>query len=236
MASGVPAPGKAEVNKAGWLVGAHFPSGKTFVEAAGPLALWGTDASRNTSAVANTKFIQAYLDTTATSGDNRGAYVRLHFKGAGGGGEALRAYSDIVGVACGTVHGAHISLGMGESTTGGAVTGLGVAMRATLGLPDVAMASGGTYAAIQAEIYSFGDDSDAGAVTELSFLRIVNDGGAGTDDVDDDAFLFSIQGFTANDVSMYSENTGAVGTMAGALKVKIGANTRYIMVHSTIGS
>jgi len=235
MAEGVPAPGKAEVNLGGWLTGAHFPSGITTVIAAGPLAKWGAADDKITTAVANTKFIQAYLESTATSGDNRGMYLRLYFAGVGGGGEALRVYSDIVGVACGTVHGAHISLGMGESTVKGAVTGLGVAMRATLGLPNGAMASGGTYAAIMAEIYSFGANSDAGAVAELSFLRLVNDGLA-KDDVDDDAFLFSIQGFTAGDAKMYSENTSAVGTMAGALKIKIGANTRYIAVRSTIGT
>ncbi len=66
-------------------------------------------------------------------------------------------------------------------------------------------------------------------------MRVVNDGSA-KDDVDDDAFLFSLQGFTAGDAKLYSENTGAVGTMAGSLKIKIGANTRYIAVRSTIGS
>jgi len=136
--------------------------------------------------------------STATSGDIRGIYNRLQF-GANGtqSGESLRSYTEAVGFTCGTLHGAHISLGFGESTTGGAITGLGVAVRATLGLPSVAMAAGGTYAAVMAEIYSFGAAADPAAVTRISFIRVVNGGdGTGIGKVDDKAYLLDLNGFS----------------------------------------
>ena len=116
--------------------------------------------------------------------------------GTGGGGESLRSYTEISGVVASTAHGAHLSLGMGESTTGGAVTGLSVAVRCTLGLPNVALAAGGTYAALMSEIYSFGDgDADPSAVTQLSFIKCVAGGEAtGRGLVDDKAYLLVIDG------------------------------------------
>lgn len=141
------------------------------------------------------KFISIYNDSGATSGDNRGIYNRLYFTGAGGGGESLRSYTDVVGVTVGTVHGAHISVGFGESTTGAKATGLAVAVRATLGLPSVAMGSGGTYAGIMSEIYSFGSAADPSAVTELSFIRCVPGGDAtGMAKVEDKAYLLVYDG------------------------------------------
>jgi len=94
----------------------------------------GTSAAPETTAVANTKFTAIYTKSTATSGDSRGIYVKHLFSGAGGSGEALRAWGvvDNVNAASGgTVNGAHISL----SVTGasGAVSGQGSAIRATLG-------------------------------------------------------------------------------------------------------
>ncbi len=201
---------------------------------AGPLILAGNSSQKITSSLPDTKFMQFYLESTATSGDNRGMYLRTYFSGAGGGGDALRVYAD-VSVAAANVFGAHISLGLGESTSGGAVTGLGVGVRATLGLPDVALASGGTYAALMAEIYSFGDNSDAGAVTELSFIRVVNDGTSdGKDDVDDDAFLLSLQGLTAGTGHLVEAGT-SMGTVTGTLKIKLGADTRYLPYYSSAG-
>lgn len=210
---------------------AQFIFTETRTTAAGALMKAGTSSSKIVCDTANTKFLQFYLDSGATSGDNRGLYLRTYYTGAAGGGDCARIYAD-VSVAAANVYGAHISVGFGEAATPtGSVSGLAVGMRATLGVAN----SGGTYAALMAEIYSFGASADPAACTEISFIRVVNDGNA-KDDVDDDAFLFSLQGFTAGDAKVYSENTGAVGTMAGALKIKIGANTRYIMVHSTIGS
>src|SRR3989338_4584241 len=124
---------------------------------------------------------------------------------------------------------------MGESTTVGSVTGLGAAVRATLGLPDGALPAGGTYTAMMPEIYSFGASSDAGAVTELSFIRAVNGGNAtGAATVDDDAALFSLQGFTSGTGKMVEVGTG-MGTVIGTIKIKIGGTFYYIPYYSTPG-
>lgn len=197
----------------------------------------GVSATHWSSSTADTKVISIYADITATSGDNRGIYNRLYIKGAGAGGESLRSYTEITGVAAGTVHGAHLSLGMGESTTGGSVTGLGVAARCTLGLPDVALSAGGTYSALQSEIYSFGDNSDAGAVTELSFLRFVNGGTTnGKATVDDDAFLLVLDtGFSSGSAHIWYDKGSAIttGNASEWLKVKTPGGTRYLMLYDS---
>lgn len=195
----------------------------------------GASGSPIVEDTADMKFMSFYFDNGATSGDNRGIYNKLDLTGAGGGGESLRSYTDIVGVAAGTAHGAHISLGMGESTTGGSVTGLGVGVRATLGLPSVALAAGGTYAAMMPEIYSFGASADPAAVTEVSFIRFDNAGNAtGMGKVDDKAFLMSLQGLTDGDAHVFSDG-GAVTnySVTATLKVKIGGTTFYIPLGTT---
>ena len=211
-----------------------FPIDKSLVGATGSLVNAGTSAAPvSAGTVADAKFVSVYAKSEAVSGDARTAYLRLYVAGAGGAGEAVRAFCTVDGVAAaGTVNGIHASLNFANS---GTANGSGYAAKCTLHIPNDASWTSGTIAAIMAEIYSDGTDSDPDGVTELSFMRFTNDGSA-KDDVDDDAFLFSLQGFTAGDAKMYSENTSAVGTMAGSLKIKIGANTRYIAVRSTIGS
>lgn len=196
----------------------------------------GTAATPLTTAVADKNFMEFRTQSTATSGDARGIYNRLYLAGAGGGGESLRSYTEIVGVVAASAHGAHISLGMGESTTKGSVTGLGAAVRATLGLPDIAMDAGGTYAALQAEIYSFGADSDAGAVTSLSCIRVVNDGAAnGKADVDDDAVLFDFAGWGVGDGNMIAVKAAAASpNVTNSIRVKLpDGSLAYIYLGTT---
>jgi hypothetical protein len=143
---------------------------------------------------ANTSFREFRYDSGATSGDNRGTYLRVQYTGAGGGGDCMRIYAD-VSVAASNVFGLHVSAGFGESTTGGSVTGSGIALRAQIGLPNVAMAANGTYAAVMPEIFSFGAAADPSAVTELSFIRCTNAGnGTGVGLVDHKAYLLSLVG------------------------------------------
>jgi len=193
----------------------------------------GTSSTHLTSGTADSSVIKIYADITSGTGDNRGIYNRFYIKAAGaGGGESLRSYTEITNVATGTAHGAHLSLGMGESTDVGSVTGLGVAVRSTLGLPDGALPSGGTYSALMSEIYSFGDNSDAGAVTELSFLRVVNGGTTnGKATVDDDAFFMVLDGFGDGAAHMWYVH--APTTLVEAVKVKTPGGTRYIGLYST---
>lgn len=135
----------------------------------------GTSALPNTSSTADAKFIEFRCKTTATSGDNRLAYLRYEQAGAGGGGEALRAFT-VMTAALGTAHGAHLSL-LTTSTTG-YVTGLGAGMRATLQVANAAVPAGGTYYGAQVEIYSDGASSSVAAVTKHAVLNIAATGNA----------------------------------------------------------
>ena len=196
-----------------------------------PLVLAGNSTTRLKTSSANTKFLQYYFENTATSGDNRAMYLRLYLSGAGSGGEAARIFTTINDVAGGTAHGAHISLNFGST---GELTGLGVAVRGTLHVPDDAGWTGGTLSAIQAEIYADGTASDPDGITELSFIRVVNGGHTnGKADVEDDAFAFSFQGFTSATGNMIYENTTADSD--ATIRVKIGATTYYMMLKDAEG-
>lgn len=170
--------------------------------------LVGVSGAALTTTLANT-FREYRYQCSAASGASQGIYIRQYLTGAGSlTANALRAYTDIVGVAIGNAYGAHLSLGMGESTTGGAITGLGCAVRATLGLPSIALAAGGTYAAVMAEIFSFGAAADPAAVTNISFLRIVNGGDAtGIAAVDDKAYLLDLNGFSVGAGNVFVAST-----------------------------
>ena len=185
----------------------------------------GTASDPATTATADTKFIEFRLQNSATSGDNRAMYLRFYQSGAGGGGEAARIFTTISDVAAGTAHGAHISLNFAST---GSVTGLGVAGRNTLHIPDDASWAPGTIAALQAEIYSDGDASDTDGATEVSFLRFVNGGNAnGIADVDDDAFLFVVSGGAVGAGNMVAAQSAA--SVSHTIRVKLHGTTYYLM-------
>lgn len=196
----------------------------------GGLIKMGTSSVPIVEDTANMKFIAIYVDNGATSGDNRAMYLREYLTGAGGGGEAARVFTTVNNVAGGTAHGAHISLNFG---TTGSITGLGVAGRNTLHIANQAYTGlGGTYAAVQAEIYSDGANSDPAGMTEISFVRVVNDGHAnGIADVDDDAFLFSFQGFSVGAGNVFAAKTASA--VSHGARVKIGSTTYYLMLSDT---
>lgn len=190
----------------------------TPTDAAGGLIKLGISGTPITCAVANMKFISAYLENTATSGDNRGMYLRLYLGGAGGGGEAARIFTTVNNVAAGTAHGAHISLSFAAT---GSITGQGVAGRNTLHIPNAAMTAG-TYAALQAEVYSDGASSDPSGVTQASFIRVVNDGNAtGKGNVEGKFDLMELTGFTSGTGNTYYGHT---------LKLDIGGTQQYLLL------
>ena len=214
----------------------RFDNNTGAAAASGLLMGGGTTADPVTTSTADAKFAEFRCESTATSGDNRLLYMRYALEAAGGG-ETLRALTH-VGANLGTAHGAHLSLDF-EATAGGSeCSGLGVACRGTLHIPDIASWSPtGTYAAGMFEIFSDGTASDPAGMTELSVLRLVNGGdGTGLADVDTDAFLLSIQGFTVGDeaADLVYINTITAATINAncteALKIKVGANTRYIPI------
>ena len=188
----------------------------------------GTAASRATTATADSNYMEFRVENSAASGDNRGMYLREYMTGAGGGGEALRVFTTVEDVAAATVNGSHTSLNFGTS---GTVTGQGVVNNNTLHLPTTALASNVTLAAVQAEIYSDGSTSDPGGSTKLSFFRANNGGNAnGMANVDDDAVLFDLQGFTDATGNLFL--TTAPSTLAASLRIMVGTTLYYLPLYS----
>ena len=62
----------------------------------------GNSTGRAQANAASRNFLSFYLENWATSGDNRGMYLRLYHSGAGGGGEALRVFTTVQNVAAAT--------------------------------------------------------------------------------------------------------------------------------------
>ncbi len=192
----------------------------------------GTSANPLTTSTADVKFIEFRCESTASSGDNRLLYMRYALGGAGGG-ETLRALTKVE-ANLGTAHGAHLSLGFVATAGGSECSGLGVACRGTLHIPNVASwAPTGTYAAGMFEIYSDGSSSDPAGMTELAVLRLENAGdGTGKADVDTDAYLFSIQGFATAADSTKVIRTDSLAELNTAntigLRIKVGSTVYYI--------
>lgn len=190
----------------------------------------GTSASPATTATADKNFLDFRTQSTATSGDARGIYNRLYLAGAGVSGESLRSFTTVNNVAAATAHGAHISLSFGAT---GTITGQGIATRSTIHLKDEALASNVTMAALQAEIYSDGANSDPGGNTKLSYLRCVNDGHAdGIADVDDDANLIEIIGHTIGAGNMVVAEVDET-KFSHKIRINIGGTTYYLMACAT---
>lgn len=190
----------------------------------------GTSASPATTATADKNFLDFRTQSTATSGDARGIYNRLYLAGAGVSGESLRSFTTVNNVTAATAHGAHISLSFGAT---GTITGQGIATRSTLHLKDEALASNVTMAALQAEIYSDGANSDPGGSTKLSYLRCVNDGHAnGIADVDDDASLIEIIGHTIGAGNMVVAEVDET-KFSHKIRINIGGTTYYLMACAT---
>ena len=202
---------------------------------AGSILKAGTSSTPLSTATANTNFIQVYTKSTATDAgsDTRGIYDRLYLGGATtGGGEALRAFTTIDDAVVGTAHGAHLSLNFDSTANSAQLTGLGVAGRNTLHIPNDATWTSGTLAAVQAEIWSDGSNSDPDGVTELSFIRVVNGGDTtGDDDVDTDAFLMSLQGFADGAGNVFKAS--APTTLGASLRIKVGNTTYYLPLYTT---
>jgi len=148
--------------------------GGAAVSASGLLAGVGTSANPVTTSTANAKWLEIRAQTTATSGDNRLAYLRYDINGAAAGGECLRAFTDLTAAAS-TAHGAHISL---QAGTTGYISGLGVGVRGQLYIKDEAVAAAGTYYGAQAEIYCAGSSSSLAAVTKHAVFSIAATGDA----------------------------------------------------------
>lgn len=198
----------------------------------------GTSTARLKIDQANLRFIDFNFENGATSGNNRGMYLRQYITGAGGGGDALRVFSTVQNVAAATVHGAHISLNFGST---GTVTGQGIASRNTLHLPNKALTSNVTMSAVQAEVYADGSDADPGGSTILSFIRTAVGGHAdGIADIEDDAAWVEFNGFTAASGNMIGANTADACQLDFTnwvpIRIKIGSTVHYLVAAQTVAA
>ena len=149
----------------------------------------GTSASPATTSTASKFFMEFRCQSTATSGDNRLLYMRYDLNGTGGG-ECIRAFTKLT-AAVGTARGVHISLDISSS---GSASGLGLGMDGQLLVFNGAL-TGGTYAALNSEIFSAGSSTDVSGVTEISLLRLSLGGDStGAANVDDKAFFMTLTG------------------------------------------
>lgn len=133
----------------------------------------GTSTTPLATATANKNFLGFWTNSTATSGDSRGLYLRHYFSGAGGAGEAARIYGTVNNVTAatgGTVNGAHVSLSITGAS--GKVSGAGNALRATLDL-GAAVNPGGTLAVLQIDTNIA---ADATIPAGTAFMRLTNTG------------------------------------------------------------
>jgi hypothetical protein len=191
----------------------------------------GNSTGRAQANAAGRNFLSFYFENYATSGDNRGMYLRQYLSGAGAGGEAARLFTTVNNVAAGTAHGAHISLSFG---TTGTVTGLGVASRNTLHIANQATQAG-TLAASQAELYADGSASGV-AGTDVTMLRFIVDGHA--DGIANivgaaGATLFTVVGVaTGGDGVNSLFRSVEPSTLAASLKVKVGSTLYYLPLYS----
>ena len=191
----------------------------------------GSTTTPITSSKASAKFMAFYISNSATSGTSVGHYMRLILTGAAGSGVAGRFYTECPGVAIATMHGIQASVGTGESTSAGYVAGAGYGVYAQAGFANNTI-TGGTYAAVCAELYSWGSSTSI-AATRSSFLRCSVGGTANK--VDGYAYLIDLVGFTSGTTSTYYDKGSTMtGNIVGYLKIGTPAGDRLIATYAAI--
>ncbi len=121
------------------------------IRPASSVVLYGVgNSGSNFDIAANKNALGFWVNSDATSGDNRVIYARLYLSGAAGG-EAVRAYAtaNAAGVAAGgTINGIHASLSIAATAT---ISGQGFASRHTIDAAAATRTISGNVAAIRAE-------------------------------------------------------------------------------------
>jgi fibronectin-binding autotransporter adhesin len=194
----------------------------------------GLTAAQLTLATASQCAIKAYVTTTATSGDNRLAYLRYAITGTGGGGECLRALTSLT-AAVGTARGAHISLVPSGS---GAVSGQGAALCATLHFSDAGLTTG-WLGALQAQIYpeAGGTNGAIHANHGLLWLDVVS----GSDDTQAAKILNAMLVTTATTnignkaaalMISNADVTGAGGASSGGIAINVNGTRKWLATYT----
>lgn len=187
----------------------------------------GTSGDPATTATANKDMVELRCQSTATSGDFRGIYVRTDIAGAGGAGESVRGNTVINAASGGTVNGGHFSSEV--KTGGGSVVGQATGVRAGFIVPNAALSGGTVYGAL-CEIYSGGSSSNVSGATKHAILGIAASG-----DAAGAANVLNAMSFDGNDASgdMIYENVAAYANWAGSIRILVNGNVRYLKYDST---
>ena len=188
--------------------------------ASGILIGGGTALLPITTSTPDAKFVELRCKNSATSGDNRLAYLRFEQSGAGGGGECLRA-STYATAALGTARGAQISL---ELSADGSVTGLGVGLDGQLMIAD-ALPAGGTYFAGQSEIYLVASASVA-AATAHAIHSIQANGDVTAILTVKNAFAFKGGEGTGN--MIYNNDSTGAAESNGSIRILVDEGSGYV--------
>lgn len=201
-------------------------SGAKPAVAAGPLILAGTSDQKISSSLPDTKFIQAYLESKATSGDNRGMYLRYYMNGINAtGGECLKA-GTVLGAAIGTARGEQASI---EVSSAGYVTGFACGLDGLLEVANSAVPSGGTYCAGQSQIFMTGASSSLSAAASHALHRFSVIGGNATAEATiKNAFNFDVANCAGSGAgNMISVGT-SMSTVIGTIRIVINGAIQYI--------
>lgn len=199
--------------------------------------IMGGGTSSDPVSTTGAKLASFYTKSTIAAADSEGLYWRHYLAGAGQSGEALRAFATVLAVAAANARGAHISLSFSAYATS-YITGEGRALKATLHIPNGAMHSGGSYSAIQAEIYLDGTNSDPAPVTEFAMMDFTVQGGDATAQAKVKNLL-SLHVPTGQEAAgnMHITTITAATMNAActeALQIKINGATRYIPIATAV--
>jgi hypothetical protein len=146
----------------------------------------GTSATPLTTATADKNFTGSYTQSTATSGDSRGAYIKHILGGtiaATGFGDAVRALCSVTGTGYSYASGSHSTLSL---AAGGTITGSGAGARVSLEAAAETRTLPGNIAALQIDSNIAAGNtvpanaslirvSKAGAVDIATFMHIEDD-------------------------------------------------------------
>lgn len=187
----------------------------------------GTSANPATDAAANKSFLEFRTQSTATSGDSRGLYLRHELKGAGISGESLRANTNLgAGIAVNTAHGVHGSV---AHQAGATITGLAVGVRAGWLIPDAAVGANGTYYGGMTEIYVSGDNSDPAAVTKYAVHEFsINGAGNAAAQAKVKNMLSFTSGAADGSGNVIYSHDHDPGNAAGSIRVLVNGAIRYL--------
>jgi len=182
----------------------------------------GTSGSPVAMSVAGQRGAQEYYSTTATSDTSYGRYIQLKALAAGLEAIALRSRTMLSIAAVGNAHGMHATLEL--DTSAGSVTGLGTGLRANLVLPGRAVAAGGTYYGLMAEIFCAAS-ADISPVTQHAILAVQANGDATAVGKVLNAIAFA--GGDGTGKMIYTA-TDSAPTFTGSIRILVNGAVRYL--------